>query len=329
MSGAGIDALLRAAAAGPVVRAVIIKTAGSTPREVGAWMLVGAQGSVGTIGGGALEFDVQAAAAEMLRAVDGGAWQRSVRPYHLGPDLDQCCGGAVTILLERFGRAEVASLRALLAGIADNGLGAGVERPLVSGQPVGLVAPGWRAAGIATRDGGDWFGEPLQGAATDLFVYGAGHVGTALVRVLEGLPFQVTWVDGERHEPGVAVVHNENGGVAACRGQDLPGVARTAPAGAFHVVMTHSHALDEAIVKALLQEGRFGYLGLIGSATKRARFRQRLERAGIPAEQIARLHCPVGLAGVAGKSAAILAVSIAADLLLRRQMAIDQGRSVD
>jgi xanthine dehydrogenase accessory factor len=285
-----IETVCRATAAGPVVRAVVVAAMGSVPREVGAWLLVSADAAVGTIGGGALEFDVIGRARAMLQQ-GGVGWLREAKTYHLGPDLDQCCGGQVTILLERFGAAEAA----VLAGVGGD---AQVRRPLESGAAPDVTAGG---AAVAELDAAGWFVEPVAERRTKLMLYGAGHVGTALARVLTGLPFRLTWVDGQKAADAA---------VAA---------ATRAPAGAFHVVMTHSHALDEAIVAAVLRAGGFGYLGLIGSATKGARFRQRLLRAGVTPELVERMQCPVGLVGLGGKEPAVIAVSVAAELLLRRQ----------
>ena len=140
------------------------------------------------------------------------------------------------------------------------------------------------------------------------------------MQVLDGLPFDVTWGDvalerfPEQYPRGVAVVAG-----------DLPSIAATAAADAFHLVMTHSHSLDEEIVAAVLRRSAFGFLGLIGSKTKRARFRQRLLKSGLERNLVDRMECPIGLAGLAGKAPRVIAVSVAADLLLRRQRSLDCG----
>jgi xanthine dehydrogenase accessory factor len=307
MSGSWIDAVVRTAAVARVVRAVVIETKGSTPREVGAWMLIADDFIDGTIGGGALEHACIARARGMLGDGQASPWQRAVESFHLGPELNQCCGGVVTILLESYGPVEVVALR---AGAQPGGNVSAVH-PLEAGRPIEF--------GLAAAAGAEGFVEALVPVETPVMLYGAGHVGRALVRALEGLPFAVTWCDAERE-----------GGPAAADvvGGDLPVIAAAAPRGAFHLVMTHSHSLDEAIVAAVLQAGTFGYLGLIGSATKAARFRQRLLRAGIDPAVVAEMHCPIGLPGLAGKAPAVIAVSAVADLLLRRQKQIDRVGAV-
>ncbi len=89
--------------------------------------------------------------------------------------------------------------------------------------------------------------------------------------------------------------------------------------------MTHSHALDLALVHAALEAERFAYVGLIGSATKRARFRKRLGDLGLSANSIAHLVCPIGLSGITSKAPAAIAASVAADLLIRHE-AVDQQK---
>ena len=90
---------------------------------------------------------------------------------------------------------------------------------------------------------------------------------------------------------------------------------RHAPPGAFYLVLTHSHDLDLAITEAVLRRGDFGYLGLIGSATKRARFLRRFEQRGIAPDALARLTCPIGVPGIAGKQPAVIALAVVAQLL--------------
>jgi xanthine dehydrogenase accessory factor len=91
-------------------------------------------------------------------------------------------------------------------------------------------------------------------------------------------------------------------------------VQQAAPA-AFYLVLTHSHDLDLRITEAVLRRGDFGFLGLIGSATKRARFLSRLAQRGVAADAIARLTCPIGVAGIPGKQPEQIALAVAAQLL--------------
>ncbi len=145
-----------------------------------------------------------------------------------------------------------------------------------------------------------------------LVLFGAGHVGRALVMALAPLPFAVTWVDGRpgafpRHVPGTVTLSAE---------ADPETVLTAAPDGAFVLAMTHSHPLDLAVVAAALKAERFPYIGVIGSATKRARFESQLRAAGYGEAAVASLVCPIGaLGGVTSKEPAAIAAMTAAELL--------------
>ncbi len=155
-----------------------------------------------------------------------------------------------------------------------------------------------------------WPAEPLL---FTLQLYGAGHVGRAIVRLLETLNCRVQWIDERESEfpaqPSAAHIQR------LCV-EPVEAEVRNAPAGAFYLVLTHSHDLDQAITEAILKRQDFGYLGLIGSATKRARFLRRFEQRGVGEDVLARLTCPIGLAGMAaGKQPEVMAVGVVAQLL--------------
>lgn len=145
-----------------------------------------------------------------------------------------------------------------------------------------------------------------------LQLYGAGHVGRAIVRVLEAIDCRVQWID-ERDDAfprEASAPHIERVCV-----EPVEAEVDTAPAGAFYLVLTHRHDLDQRIAEAILARGDFGYCGLIGSATKRARFVHRFEQRGLAADAIARLACPIGVPGIAGKEPEVIAVAAVAQLL--------------
>ena len=146
-----------------------------------------------------------------------------------------------------------------------------------------------------------------------LQLYGAGHVGRAIVKLLAGIPCRVQWIDERESEfPAEPLPpHIERVCVEPVQAE----VAR-APPGAFYLVLTHSHALDLAISQAILQRADFGYFGLIGSKTKRARFEHRLRERGCAAALIESMVCPIGVAGIAGKEPEVIAVAVVAQLLL-------------
>ncbi len=157
----------------------------------------------------------------------------------------------------------------------------------------------------------DWLIEPADDHRHQLTIYGAGHVGRAIVRVMAELPFDIGWVDtsAERFAGAQAF------GATPVIANDPAAYASAAPPRGFHLVLTYSHPLDLAICHALLARNDFAFLGLIGSATKRARFIRRLADAGVAPAAIARLTSPIGIASLAGKSPAVIAIAVAAQLV--------------
>lgn len=150
--------------------------------------------------------------------------------------------------------------------------------------------------------------EPMLPEANTLLLFGAGHVGRALVSVLADLPFRVRWIDERAGEFPAELPANVRAEVT-----DTPAAAvARAPAGAFYLVATHSHALDFRVTEAVLARGDFAYAGLIGSRTKRARFEKGFRKLGV---ESSRLVCPIGIEGIAGKHPKTIAVAVAAQLL--------------
>jgi xanthine dehydrogenase accessory factor len=147
--------------------------------------------------------------------------------------------------------------------------------------------------------------------ARQIYLFGAGHVGRALVLALAPLPFDVQWIDPRPNAfPAVTPAN-----VTLIQPEDPVAVVIEASPGALAFVMTHSHALDLAIIDAALRNRNFEHVGLIGSATKRARFENRLREAAVDAARIAALICPIGVGGIASKHPASIAASVAAQIL--------------
>jgi xanthine dehydrogenase accessory factor len=153
---------------------------------------------------------------------------------------------------------------------------------------------------------------PAPGPRFHLQMYGAGHVGRAVVQLLAGIDCHVQWIDErdsefptERSPPHIERLCVE----------PVEAEVAQAPRGACFLVLTHSHDLDLRITEAVLRRGDFAYLGLIGSATKRARFVHRFEQRGIAHDALARLTCPIGVPGIAGKEPEVIAVAVVAQLL--------------
>jgi len=318
------QALSRALQGAPVVvRIVLAAVRGSAPREPGVGMLVSPAAVVGTIGGGQLEWQALTMARAML---DDAAAPARLQRMVLAADLGQCCGGVVEVWFERYTRAQVELLEAAAAAarrgpaVLESTLSPeGIERRLVCAAGADaetsqlLRAPRAQAVPLVTRGrpGEVTLRERLDDALPPLWLYGAGHVGQALARILMELPLRLTWIDSRadllpaQNDAAVHIVHSE----------DPVATVSDAPPGARFLVLTHSHPLDYALCRAILQRGDFAWVGLIGSSSKAARFRARLARDGLEPKVIAALVCPIGIDGIASKWPAAIAVGVAAQLM--------------
>ncbi len=286
----------------------VVAARGSTPREAGARMLVTKAGAIsGTIGGGRLEMEAIEAASSLIAAARDTA---ALRRFALGPALGQCCGGHVTLALEAITAARLPAFRALAEAEAAGGVetegvlheGAAFERSLV---------------GPITREptaifDGEILREVFGRTNRPVYLFGAGHVGRAVVLALANLPFAVTWVD-ERADMFPSAVPSGTRLIAT----DCPAaVAASAEPGCLALVMTHDHGIDLDIVHAALVSGHFAEVGLIGSATKRARFESRLKALGLDPAVATSFKCPIGVPGIRSKEPAVIAASVAASLLI-------------
>jgi xanthine dehydrogenase accessory factor len=270
------------AAHGTCAMVSVVKAEGSVPREEGARMVVTPHGFHGTIGGGTLEWKALAEAQALLGK------PRAVKFINqsLGPDLGQCCGGRVKLAVESFDPGQLAEI------------GAWAERE--EQGPFTLInrLPG--------QPGEESFGERRR----HVLVFGAGHVGRALILALAQLPFDITWADPRPGSFPRAVPQN----VACFAGDPLEAVA-AAPEGSLAFIMSHSHALDLSIANAALRQSGISEVGLIGSATKRVRFEKRLREAGVAENRVSGLICPIGIGGIRSKLPASIAISVAAQII--------------
>jgi xanthine dehydrogenase accessory factor len=296
----------------------LLAVEGSTPREAGTKMLVGRQDAWGTVGGGALEHQVMDQARRMLDRDSGP--RLAIQDYPLGPLLAQCCGGRVRLMIERLGGADRSWLAAAAALQAANtpfetrarvtagGLVKSVQPVAAAGN--GLITVNARPAlarGPAPGDG-DILVETAAPLLPTITMFGAGHVGVAVARTMAPLPFRMRWCDSR---PDVA----PHPGLTVHPPPELLEIAGQ-PAD-FMLILTHDHALDYSLVLAALSGAKTGYVGLIGSRTKRARFIRRLDADGLSQLALARLVCPKGLPQLRDKAPEVIAVSVAADLLVR------------
>jgi xanthine dehydrogenase accessory factor len=294
----------------PCAMVSVFRVEGSAPREAGARLVLTAQGFHGTIGGGALEWR---ALAEAQKKMKGGR-SLTMSTHALGPELGQCCGGRVELLMEVFDSSCFDDARNLAA--AENLGPFTTESHLRSDH----VARSITQMPVAADDVMiEHFGEERR----PLYLFGAGHVGRALVLALAPLHFATRWIDPRPDAFPAAMPANVDPVMAANPVAEL----ETAPPGTFVLVMTHSHALDLAIVDQALRDGQFSYVGLIGSASKRARFLSRLRHANIAEDRFAAFKCPIGLSGITSKEPAVIAAATVAELLERDEM-LRTGRNL-
>ena len=282
---------------GKVTRVVISAIKGSSPREVGAAMLVWKDGQSGTIGGGTLEYQ----AADAARTQNAPA---RLTHHALGPDMGQCCGGAVSLLSVIYDFQSLKTLNdTVIARSATGGeIPLSVKRCLATARSQGIAFESQMIEG--------WMVEPVHKPIRNLWIWGAGHVGRAMVDVLSPLPeLSITWVDTDpRRFPDRIPT-----GVTAVPAAKPAKLVRHAPRDAEHLVLTYSHNLDLELCNRLLLHD-FRFAGLIGSATKWARFRSRLTTLGHPPERISRITCPIGDPSL-GKHPRMIAVGTAAQVL--------------
>ena len=239
----------------------LTKVSGSSPREAGTTMLVSGDEELWTIGGGQLEYLAMDRARQMLNSDEAQAFM----DVPLGPEIGQCCGGRVELLLTRIGATERGEIVALLDEERRN-------RPHV-------------------------------------FIMGAGHVGRALADQFQHLPVRTILVDVRSEELQRCQAEVETRELA------LPEVAiETAPSGSAFIVATHDHGLDFLITMAALQRRDAAYVGLIGSATKRAKFKSWLA-AQAPELSVENLICPIGANGSGDKRPAVIAAFVVAETL--------------
>ncbi|MBC7584355.1 MAG: xanthine dehydrogenase accessory protein XdhC [Tardiphaga sp.] len=306
---------------------------GSAPRETGAAMLITASREIGTIGGGHLELCAIEVARTMLTQPDvltSLTARRRLERLPLGPTLGQCCGGVVYLAFERIDASGTTdrtilsqrwhqgtdTWRLVPLDAPDAPLLVDGDGHLLSGAPLeGGAVPEFDHLKpchlVRDAEGKRWLVDPCLPYRTRLFLFGAGHVGAALVRALEGLPCHVTWVD-ERADIFPAVVP-ANVTIEVCESPES--MVDAAPAGASFLVMTHSHPLDQRLAECILARTDVGWFGLIGSRTKRIQFERRLRARGIDEQRIAAMTCPIGIAGIEGKAPTMIAIAVAAQLL--------------
>lgn len=317
---------------------------GSAPRETGAKMIVTRKETIGTIGGGQLEYQCTKLAFEQLQK-DGAFEQRLQRRFPLGTNCGQCCGGVVDIMFERIAMQSTAWLIAL-KGLHNERRPVVVITPLNEGSGKYLVtedrclhfeyndtcseATIAAARQMIIDNGsastlGNFLLEPVLQCDFHIAVFGAGHVATATVDVLSKLDCRIRWVDSRR---SIFPAHLPDNVMAVESGNPAKEVAAM-PRRTNYLVMTHSHPLDYEICDQVLRRGDFAYCGLIGSMSKRRRFERTMRKQAMSDSLLERLTCPIGVSGITSKKPADIAVAVAAELLRTRDAAVAAKQDTD
>lgn len=235
------------------VLVTVLETKGSSPRDTGTKMVVSADESFDTIGGGALEYQSIEIAREFLTSNNTSI--QYTESFNLGKDLKQCCGGVVKVFFEVFPASNF-----------------------------------------------------------NIVLFGAGHIAKSLVKILEQVDCQVSWFDSRPELfPETVASHVQKHIMTQ---PEL--VVESCKSNSYYLVMTHDHALDQQLCETILSRGDSRYCGLIGSATKGLKFRQRLLKKNYKQQELEALTCPVGLAELKSKKPMEIAVSISAELLQLR-----------
>lgn len=277
----------------PAVLVEVSAAQGSVPRGAGTRMLVADGTFAGTIGGGHLE----------LKAIDEAR--------------------SLLMLSSASGEGSTGDEAAAAAAAPATHVTIPLKRHYPLGPALGQCCGGAVTLRFERLTAAHVAGWPAVPPLFHLQLYGAGHVGRAIARLLATLPVSVDWIDQRDDEfpatlldggwpPHIRRIVVDDGAVEA--------EVSSAPPGTFFLVLTHRHDLDLAITEAILRRASsagFGFLGLIGSRTKRQRFVHRFEALGIPPATIARMTCPIGITGIGGKEPEVIAVAAVAQLLLQ------------
>ena len=321
-----LPALLRDRPAAQLVTVMHVK--GSAPREAGARMLCrDGRLLAGTIGGGHLEDRALREAGELAAH---GHFEPVLRRWRLGPELAQCCGGVVELMIAPIDSAEAQALAAA------------TREALRGGAP------------LVSEVGGRMLVE-APGPVATVVIFGAGHVGAALAQVLTVLPWRVVvidhrpqWAEPSRFGPSVEVINQSPVSVLAAWGWLGQAAAKSTDdavevgpcpqkSHTYAVIMTHDHRLDRDLADALMRVDErtdgtgLQYVGVIGSKTKIALLRRRLSDRGVSDAQLDKLVAPIGLrhkgALLGGKLPGEIAISVAAQLLGWNDGDVGHGRA--
>jgi len=279
----------------------VVASEGSTPGTPGAVMLVGRDGTVGTVGGGSVEHDVIGRA----RAGDVGL----VRWDHTDPESDSLCSGVQTMVLRRLATHDREVLASVVEATSRGGHG------MLELARDGLRFEADRTGSVTiTGDSEDWVARIPVGLADTLYLAGGGHVSLAVSRVVSTLPFRIVVLDDREGLPTMAAnrwAHERR----VIRWSEVAAHVQPGPRS-WAIVMTAAHAHDRDVLERLLPL-ELRYLGMLGSRHKVGAVFRALASQGVDAERLASVRAPVGL-DIGSHTPAEIAISIAAELVRDR-----------
>lgn len=299
---------------GPVARILILEVKGSTPRGSGTDMYVWAGGIHGTIGGGNLEFEAIKSAHKLFETR-----KTNIKSYPLGPQLGQCCGGFVKIVTEYYDEKDVVNLRNENLNVRS--ISGTTEAPQTVKELVKKHSIGRISLDHTLSDG--WLIEKVITEKAPIWIWGAGHVGSAILSLLAPMPnLEVFWLDTDASRFPNLEFSNVHKIV-----YDTPDkfVKRAQP-DAEHLILTYSHKIDLEICNEILKHD-FKWAGLIGSKTKFTRFKTKLLSIGHSEEKIDQIECPIGYKKY-GKHPQHIALGVVVDWVERNQES-EKGQVVD
>lgn len=319
------------------VLVTVMSVIGSAPREVGASMVVRLTNdpqqtieSVGSIGGGHLEWQSLNIAQSMLS--NQSEPSLIMERFNLGARLGQCCGGRVLVLFERISHLDVDFFNNLLHQTQH---GQTLYRYLSSSDKHSTwqikkaieIEQSKTSYEIMHQDGSclnnkenNWkFSQVIESTRFHVYLFGAGHIAQALVKLLLPLAVKVHWIETRDYQNRIENIDLSHA-YLDYQETDIPEqLIETALPNSFFIVMTHDHGLDfqlcQSILKRQVKQQDIRYFGMIGSTTKRANFERRLLARGVSPETLTSLICPMGITGIHSKEPNLIAIAITAQLL--------------
>lgn len=227
----------------------LITVKGSSPREVGAWMLVSPQKCLNTIGGGVLEFSMVAEAKKMMedRSVDKLSFKSN-----LNPEFDQCCGGVVSCQISTVTKSTMKMLEKRIKNEISK--------------------------------------------YKSLYLFGAGHVGKSIIKLGLNLPLKITVTDSRLDlVKGLQNQFRDYVDTIKFNVDAIPErIIKSSPENSAYLVMTHSHATDFSLIEEILSLKKIGYVGMIGSKSKKISLQKYLKRKNISDNTADLVKCPIG-----------------------------------